>query len=83
MGYSEGIRNELKNHGIKVATVCPGLVKTSFLEEEELERRMALQSNKPLNMLDVQDVARIISFICKQPKHCDIRDVIVMPFEDS
>ncbi len=81
MGYSQGIRNELKEHGIKVSTLCPGVVKTDFFEEEELERRVTLRKGKPLTMLEVNDIAKIISFICQQPRHCEIQDILVMPFE--
>jgi len=80
MGYSEGIRNELKDFGIKVATLCPGMIRTNFFDAKELERRMKIWKGKMPAMLEVEDINKIISLICNQPKHCDIRDIIVMPF---
>ncbi|USN58921.1 MAG: SDR family oxidoreductase [Candidatus Peribacteria bacterium] len=80
MGYSQGIRSELKDFGIKVATLCPGMIKTDFFDEEELERRKKVWHGKIPQMLDVKDINRIISLICNQSKHCDIQDLTVMPF---
>jgi short-subunit dehydrogenase len=80
MGYSQGIRNELKDFGIKVATLCPGMIKTDFFDDEELERRKKIWQGKIPQMLDVEDIKRIISLICNQSKYCDIQDLTVMPF---
>lgn len=80
MGYSEGIRNELKEFGIKVCTMCPGMVKTGFFDKEELERRRKAWKGGIPKMLEVEDIARIISLICTQAEHCDIQDITIMPF---
>lgn len=80
MGYSQGIRNELKDFGIKVATLCPGMIKTSFFDEEELERRMKIWNGKVPPMLEAKDITDIISLICNQSEHCDIQDLTIMPF---
>lgn len=80
MGYSEGLRRELQPFGIKVATICPGMIKTDFFSKEELERRKERNSGKYPVMLEVKDINRIISFICGQSEHCDIEDITVMPF---
>ena len=80
MGYSEGIRNELEESGIKVCTICPGMVKTGFFDKEELERRKKAWKGEIPKMLEVEDIARIINLICTQAEHCDIQDITVMPF---
>lgn len=80
MGYSEAIRNELKDDGIKICTLCPGMVKTSFFDKEELERRKKIWKGKIPQMLTVEDVTRLISLICTQSEHSDIQDVTIMPF---
>lgn len=80
MGYSEGIRKELKDYGIKVSTLCPGMVKTNFFEKKELERRKRLNDGKLPKMLKVKDIIRIVSLICNQSVNCDIQDMVVMPF---
>ena len=80
MGYSEGIREELKDFGIKVCTICPGMVKTSFFDKKELERRKKSWKGKIPQMLSVEDIARIMSLICTQSEHSDIQDLTIMPF---
>ncbi|MBI2548608.1 SDR family oxidoreductase [Candidatus Woesearchaeota archaeon] len=80
MGYSEGIRKELKDYGIKVSTLCPGMIKTNFFDEKELERRKKLNSGQLPTFLEVEDVVRVISFVCHQSPHSDIQDVTIMPF---
>ena len=81
MGFSQGIRAELKEYGIKVCTICPGMVKTEFFSKEELERRKKLHGGKIPTMLNVEDINKIISLICSQSEHCDIQDIALMPFD--
>jgi len=80
MGYSEGIRHELKEFGIRVSTVCPGMVNTSFFDSEELKRRKQTWKGVKPAMLEVGDITRIISLICNQAEHSDIQDITIMPF---
>lgn len=81
MGYSAGLRLELKPFGIKVSTVCPGMVHTNIFSKEEIETRLKERwGGKMPVMLDVPDVSRVISLICNQSEHSDIQDVTVTPF---
>jgi len=81
MGFSEGLRDELKEFGIKVATICPGMVKTNFFTKQELHRRMKrLGLTKKPAMLEPADVARAVSLIANQSKASDIQDLTIMPF---
>ena len=80
MGYSQAIRAELKEFGIKVSTICPGMIKTEFFDDEELERRKKVWNGVVPQMLEVDDVANIVSLVCKQSDHCDVQDVTLMPF---
>ncbi len=80
MGYSQGIRKELKEYGIKVSTLCPGMVDTHFFNKEELDRRKKANNGKLPQMLSVDDVTNVIRLICQQSIHCDIQDVTLCPF---
>ncbi|HID73316.1 TPA: SDR family oxidoreductase [Candidatus Micrarchaeota archaeon] len=77
MGYSEGLRKELGGWGIKVSTICPGMVRTDFFDKAHYDKQV-IDDSTP--MLDVDDISRIISLICNQSGHCDIQDLSVMPF---
>jgi len=81
MGYSEGLRKDLVPYGIKVATVCPGMVKTNFFNQKEYKRRLhELWHGREPMMLQSEDVAAVIGFICRQPARSEVRDVFIMPF---
>jgi len=80
IGYSEGIRKELKGFGIKVCTVCPGMVKTGFFDKKELARRKKMLGGEIPTMLEIGDISKTMAFICDQADHCDIQDITIMPF---
>jgi NADP-dependent 3-hydroxy acid dehydrogenase YdfG len=80
MGYSQAIRAELAPFGIKVSTICPGMIKTDFFDDEELERRKKIWNGKIPQMLDTSDISRVVSLICSQSEHSDIQDITIMPF---
>lgn len=80
MGYSEGLRDEVHKLGIKVATLCPGMIDTEFFDQQEIERRKALNNGQMPPMLTVEDMNRIFSLVVNQSPQSEIRDVFVMPF---
>ena len=80
LGYSDGLRKELMEFGIKVSTLCPGMVDTDFFYDEELEFRKQKLGKVP-HMLKAEDISKAVSFICSQPKHCNIQDLTIMPFD--
>ena len=80
MGYSESIRKELKEFGIKVSTICPGMINTNFHDEEEVKRREEEWGGEPARKLQAEDVARIVTFISQESDWCDIQDLTVLPF---
>ncbi len=80
MGYSEGLRKELKEYKIKVSTICPGMIKTELFGEKELQRRKELWKGELPVMMEPEDISNVISMICSQPERCEIRDLTIMPF---
>ena len=81
MGYSEGIRRELKPFGIRVTTLCPGLVKTAFLTPVQTKYRLKRLWNGTVPpMLLPDDISNTISFICSQPDTVAIEDLTLRPF---
>lgn len=76
MGYAQGIRAELRDFKIKVATVCPGITNTDAVGSDELAKRPAGEQA----MLEPAEVARVFQFIVEQPAGSDIRDILITPF---
>ncbi|MBU1149137.1 SDR family oxidoreductase, partial [Patescibacteria group bacterium] len=82
LGYSLGIRQELKPFKIRVATINPQNVRTAWqakLNKSELARRKKEGLSYKGAMLEAYDIANLISFICSQPDHVAIEDVTIVP----
>jgi len=73
VGFSEGLHAELRQHGIHVTTVCPGLMRTGgeehahFVGDVEAERRwFNLGTNAPILSASVEHAAcRIYSAVAQ------------------
>jgi NADP-dependent 3-hydroxy acid dehydrogenase YdfG len=64
VGLAQGLDKELRTHGIKVGTICPGGVKTEFA----LGKGRTEMSVEQSDMLEAEDVAAAILFASTQPK---------------
>jgi 3-oxoacyl-[acyl-carrier protein] reductase len=64
VGFAQALDKELRPHGIKVGTICPGGVKTEFA----IGKGRTEDSVRQSNMLESEDVAEAILFACTQPK---------------
>jgi NADP-dependent 3-hydroxy acid dehydrogenase YdfG len=71
VGFAEGLDKELRPHGIRVGTICPGGVKTEFA----LGRGRTEMSVEQSDMLEAEDVAEAVLFASTQPKHSRIIQV--------
>jgi 3-oxoacyl-[acyl-carrier protein] reductase len=71
VGLAQGLDKELRPHGIKVGTICPGGTKTEFA----LGKGRTEASVEESHMLESEDVAAAILFACTQPKHSRIIQV--------
>jgi len=64
VGFAQGLDKELRPHGIKVGTICPGGVKTEFA----LGKGRTEAGVQDSDMLEADDVAAAVLFACSQPK---------------
>jgi 3-oxoacyl-[acyl-carrier protein] reductase len=62
VGFAQALDNELRQHGIKVGTICPGGVKTEFA----LGKGRTEAGVESSDMLDPEDVAEAVLFACVQ-----------------
>jgi NADP-dependent 3-hydroxy acid dehydrogenase YdfG len=79
-GLAEGLRRELSPKGIRVTLVEPGFVVSEFqgvagYKDEWFQG--VVEKIGPV--LQPADVARTISFVCSQPPHVHVSDVLVRP----
>jgi NADP-dependent 3-hydroxy acid dehydrogenase YdfG len=63
----EGARLELNGSGVRVTLIEPGMVDTPFFDE------------RPVGMLEPDDVARAVMFAVSQPPHVDVNEILVRP----
>jgi NADP-dependent 3-hydroxy acid dehydrogenase YdfG len=64
VGLAQGLDKELRPHGIKVGTICPGGVKTEFA----IGKGRTASGVQASEMLEADDVAEAVLFACTRPK---------------
>jgi 3-oxoacyl-[acyl-carrier protein] reductase len=79
VGFAQGLDKELRPHGIKVGTICPGGVKTEFaLGKGRTEKGVAESA-----MLEADDVAKAILFACTQSSSSRIIQIQMRTMAES
>jgi len=73
MGFAQSLDAELRKHGIKVGTICPGGVKTEFAVGHGRTEDYVRNSH----MMEPHEVAEAIVFACLQPPNVRIPQMTV------
>lgn len=79
---SETIREEVADSGVRVMTICPGVVETELLghtSSQEIKDNYQEWKDGIGGGLQADDIARIAAFVYAQPQGVNIRDVVVGP----
>jgi len=79
VGFAQGLDKELRPHGIKVGTICPGGVKTEFALGKGRTEASVAEST----MLEAEDVAQAVLFTCTQPAGSRIIQVQMRTMSES
>src|SRR5690606_6768895 len=79
VGFAEGLDKELRPHGIKVGSICPGGVKTEFALGKGSTESGVPQSQ----MLEAEDVAEAILFACTQSERARIIQIQMRTMAES
>ncbi|XP_065058654.1 uncharacterized protein LOC135686369 [Rhopilema esculentum] len=79
--FSQGLRLETADSGIKVTTIQPGDVRTELIHhttdaEAKSEYDM---SDKTPKILEPEDIANAVVFAITQPEYCAINEILVEP----
>ncbi len=78
--FSEALRLQLSERGVRVATVTPGLVDTPIYKKvsgfEGTEAK--IRSRLPV-WLSAEDVAEAVVWIAGRPAHVDVADLVLLP----
>jgi NAD(P)-dependent dehydrogenase (short-subunit alcohol dehydrogenase family) len=79
-GFTEALRKEINEFGIKVSLVEPGSVGTDMQEESPEEQR---EKEERGEMLMAEDIAYCIEYCLVQPPRCDVVVVQIRPHGQS
>jgi short-subunit dehydrogenase len=75
-GFTEALRKEVNEMGIKVSLIEPGSVGTDMQEETPAEQR---EKERRGEMLTAEDIARCVEYCLVQPPRCDVVVVQIRP----
>jgi NADP-dependent 3-hydroxy acid dehydrogenase YdfG len=75
-GFTEALRKEVNQHGIKVTLIEPGAVGTDMQPQPPYEQR---QLQEKMEMLKAEDIAACIYYAITQPKRCDVVTIQIRP----
>jgi 3-hydroxy acid dehydrogenase / malonic semialdehyde reductase len=77
-------RIELLEYGVKVSSICPGMVDTEFsLVRFKGDKERADNVYKGLTPLYAEDVAEAILFMVTRPPHVNIDDILIMATDQA
>jgi NADP-dependent 3-hydroxy acid dehydrogenase YdfG len=75
-GFSESLRKEVNELGIKVTLIEPGAVGTDMQPSSVEEQQ---QKEAQLKMLKAEDIAMCVLYVLTQPQRCDVVSIQVRP----
>jgi NADP-dependent 3-hydroxy acid dehydrogenase YdfG len=75
-GFSEALRKEVNEYGIKVTLIEPGAVGTDMQPESVREQREKVAKGE---MLKAEDIASCVHYCLIQPQRCDVVVVQIRP----
>lgn len=75
-GFTESLRKEVNEAGIKVTLIEPGLVGTDMPENSAEEQQQQQEEQK---MLKAEDIAAAIYYSLIQPTRCDVVNIKIRP----
>lgn len=81
--FSEGLRQEVEKHHIRVTVIEPGVVATelqrSLADQAPADEALAwIRTKTPLQS---EDIAAAIVYAVTQPVHVDINELLIRPTE--
>lgn len=76
---TKGMRIDTVKHGIKVTSICPGMVDTEFSNVRfKGDTQKANSVYQGLTPLYAEDIAEAIWFAVSRPQHVNINDMLIM-----
>lgn len=80
IGFSEGLRQEFAQEGLRVTVVEPGLTATEIFDKQPGPAReyfRGITTDKPI--LQADEVAEVVEFTVTRPAHIGLSEIVVRP----
>lgn len=83
--FSESLRQEVTERGVRVSLVEPGAVATELTDHitHPQSKQSAKQMTQAMRALQAEDIARAIVFVVSQPAHVAINELLVRPTDQA
>jgi NADP-dependent 3-hydroxy acid dehydrogenase YdfG len=83
--FTESLRQEVTERGVRISVVEPGLVDTELREHitHDGARKSAADFAASIRGLHADDIARAVVYVVAQPDHVAINEVLVRPTDQS
>ena len=80
-GFSEAVRKEVTDEGIRVTVVEPGYVETELQEHipSEMVKERAAEMAEQMEVLQSEDIARAVRYAVAQPQHVSVNELLIRP----
>ncbi|MBB5394749.1 NADP-dependent 3-hydroxy acid dehydrogenase YdfG [Mucilaginibacter sp. AK015] len=75
-GFTETLRKEVNEKGIKVSLVEPGAVMSNMQPAEVEEQREGLAR---MEMMEAEDIGDAVLFALTRPMRCDVAEIKIKP----
>lgn len=84
-GWSEGLRQELLEHGVRVTVVEPGAVATELSSHITDERALDVARDRfaDIEVLQADDVAAVIAFAVALPRRASLNEALIRPTQQA
>ncbi|AEV85158.1 oxidoreductase [Actinoplanes sp. SE50] len=76
-GFTEALRKEVNEFGIKVSLIEPGAVGTDM--QAQFSPQQQREQIEAMTMLDARDIAACVLYTLTQPRRCDVVDIKIRP----
>lgn len=84
-GFSEALRQEVHERGVRVVVIEPGIVRTELREhitQPQAKERIEAMANA-IRQLEAEDVAAAVLYAVTQPEHVAVNELLVRPTDQQ
>ena len=84
-GFSEGLRQEVRLHGIRVTVIEPGVVRTELTDHITHGETKTTYEGRIAQMtpLEPEDIAAAALYAVTQPQRVNVNEILIRPLDQG